>query len=485
MSSSDESSDATPTHNVQETRSPKSSSGSGSSSDESSRHSDEAQQKNQSRSSSSSVASDSSDVKNKSQMKTEEPEGNVSEKESEQSDTEMKSVGSDEDDGPVVTRNRTKSSGSEINDDDEEENSKRKSGTTAAIFGDDVSSSSASDDEIVKYKDEAQEDTGTNLDEIVGPRLYSDPEEEAMEEEDAAPTLIDLEMARCRADLGTEGSLFVKFPNFLSVDTKPFDPDTYEDEMEDDEVLDEEGRTRLKLKIENTVRWRLRKDEHGNDVKESNAKFVKWSDGSMSLFLGNEMFDVERQKIMDHNHLFIRQGGGLLAQSVFTEKLVFRPHSTETLTHRKVTLSMADKSSKTQKVKVINDVGDNPEAQKQALIRKEEERLRASARRESQARRARDRPRVSGLTSGFLEGGYESDDMESPAAIKRHYQRGTTAPYNASDSEEEYEAEREKAKRIGEAKIDSDESDDEMDSRKQKQQTKKKIVIDEDDDEED
>ncbi|KAI1719081.1 leo1-like protein domain-containing protein [Ditylenchus destructor] len=450
MSSSDESSDATPTHIVQETHSPKSSSGSGSSSDESSRHSDDAQpqpqetssqgeqspapeqQNNRSRSSSSSVASDNSDVKNKSQMNMEEPDGNVSEKESEQSDTEMKSVGGDEE--PVVTRNRTMSSGSEDNDDDdEEENNKRKSGTTAAIFGDDVSSSSASDAENVKDKDEDQEDTGTNLDEIVGPRLYSDPEEEAMEEEDAAPTLIDLEMARCRADLGTEGSLFVKFPNFLSVDTKPFDPETYEDEMEDDEVLDEEGRTRLKLKIENTVRWRLRKDEHGNDVKESNAKFVKWSDGSMSLFLGNEMFDVERQKIMDHNHLFIRQGGGLLAQSVFTEKLVFRPHSTETLTHRKVTLSMADKSSKTQKVKVINDVGDNPEAQKQALIRKEEERLRASARRESQARRARDRPRVSGLTSGFLEGGYESDDMESPAAIKRHYQRGEPKTETANE----------------------------------------------------
>lgn len=56
-------------------------------------------------------------------------------------------------------------------------------------------------------------------------------------------------MAKYRAELGSEGPLFVKFPNFLSVETKPFDVETYEDEIEDDDVLDEEGRTRLKLKV--------------------------------------------------------------------------------------------------------------------------------------------------------------------------------------------------------------------------------------------
>lgn len=38
-------------------------------------------------------------------------------------------------------------------------------------------------------------------------------------------------------------------PNFLSIEHKPFDPALYEDEMEEDEVLDEEGRARLKLKV--------------------------------------------------------------------------------------------------------------------------------------------------------------------------------------------------------------------------------------------
>jgi RNA polymerase-associated protein LEO1 len=85
----------------------------------------------------------------------------------------------------------------------------------------------------------------------------------------------------------------------------------------------------------------------------------------MSLYLGNEIFDIQRQPVMDFNHLFVRQGPGLQGQSVFKEKLVFRPHSTETLTHRKVTMTMADKSNRTQKVKVMTNVGRNPEAEKQ------------------------------------------------------------------------------------------------------------------------
>lgn len=36
---------------------------------------------------------------------------------------------------------------------------------------------------------------------------------------------------------------------FFSIYFRPFDPQYYEDEFEDEEMLDEEGRTRLKLKV--------------------------------------------------------------------------------------------------------------------------------------------------------------------------------------------------------------------------------------------
>ncbi|VDN14950.1 unnamed protein product [Dibothriocephalus latus] len=168
--------------------------------------------------------------------------------------------------------------------------------------------------------------------------------------EEAGETRIAVAFPLIRVDLGREMHL-VKMPNFLSVETRPFDPAVYEDELDEDEVLDEEGRTRLKLKVENTIRWRLGKNEAGETIHESNARIVRWSDGSLSLYLGNEIFDIHKMDIQsDFNHLFIREGSGLQGQSVFKTKLTFRPHSTESFTHRKITLSLADKTNKSQKV---------------------------------------------------------------------------------------------------------------------------------------
>ena len=43
----------------------------------------------------------------------------------------------------------------------------------------------------------------------------------------------------------------------------------------------------------NVVRWRWGIDEQGNRVKESNARIVKWSDGTTQLMIGNRVaFDV-------------------------------------------------------------------------------------------------------------------------------------------------------------------------------------------------
>uniref|UniRef100_A0A8C2VAX0 RNA polymerase-associated protein LEO1 n=1 Tax=Chinchilla lanigera TaxID=34839 RepID=A0A8C2VAX0_CHILA len=249
------------------------------------------------------------------------------------------------------------------------------------------------------------------------------------EEEPVPETRIEVEIPKVNTDLGND-LYFVKLPNFLSVEPRPFDPQYYEDEFEDEEMLDEEGRTRLKLKVENTIRWRTRRDEEGNEIKESNARIVKWSDGSMSLHLGNEVFDVYKAPLQgDHNHLFIRQGTGLQGQAVFKTKLTFRPHSTDSATHRKMTLSLADRCSKTQKIRILPMAGRDPECQRTEMIKKEEERLRASIRRESQQRRMREKQHQRGLSASYLEPDRYDEEEEgeesiSLAAIKNRYKGG-------------------------------------------------------------
>ncbi|CAH8834394.1 unnamed protein product [Trichobilharzia szidati] len=240
-------------------------------------------------------------------------------------------------------------------------------------------------------------DDGSQIDEVVDDNYDNEGNrnDEDVEDEEPDETRIAVDFPLIRADLGREVHL-VKMPNFLSVETRPFDPNYYEDELDEDEILDEEGRTRLKLKVENTIRWRIGKTPDGEMVHESNARIVRWSDGSLSLHLGDEIFDIHKVDIQsDYNYLFIREGSGLQGQTSLKTKLTFRPHSTDSFTHRKITLSLADKTNKSQKVKILPITGADPESNRHALVKKEEEKLRATLRRESQLRRMREKQAMS------------------------------------------------------------------------------------------
>jgi len=260
-------------------------------------------------------------------------------------------------------------------------------------------------------EDEEQRDRDEELDE--------ERDEEA-EQEPVPIARIEVEIPKTSNEMGSEIH-FVKLPNFLSVDTHQYDPNSYEDEIDDDDILDEEGRARLKLKVESTIRWRRFPDEDGILREESNARIVKWSDGSMSLHLGSEIFDIHKQSLMagDNNHLFIRQGTGLQGQEIFKTKLTFRPHSTDSFTHRKMTLSLAERSHKTQKIRVLPNVGKDPEAHRSEMIKKEEDKLKASIRRENKMKRIRERAPYRAPTTQYLEDEYDDDEDEGGVSLDR------------------------------------------------------------------
>ncbi|CAH3130896.1 unnamed protein product [Pocillopora meandrina] len=340
-------------------------------------------------------------------------------------------------------KNEEDEEGDDDENDDENEKEVTKSKlqsqvSSADLFGDDEELSS--DEEEHEEKEERlveqQEEQVEDGEDIEARDANEIPHEEEEEEE----TRIDVTIPYCQFSLGSE-LYFVKMPNFLSIEHKPFDPALYEDEMEEDEVLDEEGRARLKLKVENTIRWRYRKDEEGNEIKESNARIVRWSDGTTSLLLG-EVFDVHKNEIDGNcNHLFVQQGTGLQGQAVFKEKLTFRPHSTTSQTHRKMTLSIADRASKAQKIRILPAAGMDPEAQRSELIKKEDERLRALLRRENQQRRIKERHQAKGLSASFLEPDRYEDDGEdleqSLLAIKKKYKKKLAEGFPSESDEAE------------------------------------------------
>jgi len=325
---------------------------------------------------------------------------------------------------------------------------KEKAGGTADLFGDasDISESEEEGSPVRKRLISDSDSGGEGRRSRSRSRSPSkaaaekQPEEPQEEDEPAIPeTKIEAEIPKINTDLGRQIH-FVKLPNFLSVETRPFDRETYEDEINDEETLDEEGRARLKLKVENTIRWRVDFDAEGNAIRESNAKLVKWSDGSLSLHLGSEIFDVYKQPLQgDHNHLFIRQGTGLQGQAVFRTKLSFRPHSTESFTHRKILNTLADRSMKSSGVKVLSQVIKDPDMRRDELWKRDEDKLKASMRRQVQQKKVKAKD-SKGLTKGYLED--EDEDNENSFSIsqikakaKQTKQKAAENVYSDSDSD--------------------------------------------------
>lgn len=75
----------------------------------------------------------------------------------------------------------------------------------------------------------------------------------------------------CQVSIYTSQSWVIRMPNFVKVDSKPFHSDTYVGPDQEDEEPAGTENTRessmsIKLKVENTLRWRWVKDEDGNYV---------------------------------------------------------------------------------------------------------------------------------------------------------------------------------------------------------------------------
>ncbi|KAI0272466.1 Leo1-like protein-domain-containing protein [Gloeopeniophorella convolvens] len=195
----------------------------------------------------------------------------------------------------------------------------------------------------------------------------------------------------------------IRMPNFVKVDTKPFHPDTYvgPEHEEDFQGGTHERDMGIKLRVENTVRWRWVKGKDGKDQRQSNAHVVRWSDGSMSLRLGKEYFDINQ--IIDSSGSAHRQAFGssqgsqpppsqsqgssakahgltylvaqhkraeiLQAEAAITGFLTLRPTDMQSETHRLVVRAVGQKHSKVARLRMAPDPVVDPEREKEEQVR--------------------------------------------------------------------------------------------------------------------
>ncbi|XWS37284.1 hypothetical protein CRYUN_Cryun19dG0030000 [Craigia yunnanensis] len=206
----------------------------------------------------------------------------------------------------------------------------------------------------------------------------------------------------------------IKVSNIMGIDPQPFDPKTY---VEEDTFVTDESGSKKRIRLENNiVRWRTIRNKDGTTSYESNARFVRWSDGSLQLLIGNEVLDISVQEAQhDQSHLFLRHGKGILqSQGRILSKMRFMPSSLSSNSHRLLTALVDSRHKKVYKVKnCITDI--DPEREKEEKEKAENQTIRANVllnrKREKVNRKyTQTVERKHQLSTGYLEGALEEED---------------------------------------------------------------------------
>lgn len=138
----------------------------------------------------------------------------------------------------------------------------------------------------------------------------------------------------------------MRLPNIVSVEKSAFNPETLTASAMDGytnftNTLNKKM-ARL-LNPENCVRWRFKKgpdghnmtDEDGRPQYESNSRFVEWEDGSKTLYVGSEAFNI--QEIDDKAFLFEENSQDVHVCHGFVKKrFVATPISLKSTTHHRL-----------------------------------------------------------------------------------------------------------------------------------------------------
>ncbi|CAN6585076.1 unnamed protein product [Malus baccata var. baccata] len=207
----------------------------------------------------------------------------------------------------------------------------------------------------------------------------------------------------------------IKVSNIMGIDPKPFDPKTY---VEEDTFVTDESGSKKRIRLENNiVRWKRVRNPDGTTTSESNTRFVRWSDGSLQLLIGNEVLDISVQEAQhDQAHLFLRHEKGILqSQGKVLKKMRFMPSSLTSNSHRLLTALVDSRHKKVYKVKnCVTDI--DPEREKEEKERAESQNIRANLllnrKREKVSRKyttTGDRRRQ--LSPGFLEDALDENQI--------------------------------------------------------------------------
>ncbi|TPX62299.1 hypothetical protein PhCBS80983_g00545 [Powellomyces hirtus] len=227
-----------------------------------------------------------------------------------------------------------------------------------------------------------------------------------------------------RFSQGNEEVFLARLPTWMGVDHRPFEAQSWDEEDE----IPADPSIASHITLENTMRWRTVRDPSGEERKESNARLVRWSDGSTSLILGGEVFDANYMQGAPHQYITVSipEAGVLQTQNRTPRNMTFKPYSRSSVVHQKLTKHISTSRDKdVSQTKMIVTMMD-PEKEREAMEKAENEKIRARKRLEAKRRNASSGSR--GLSARDLDG--DSDDEAT-------YLRGNTNIRRALDTYED------------------------------------------------
>lgn len=244
---------------------------------------------------------------------------------------------------------------------------------------------------------------------------------------------------------------YAKVPEFLTIDPVPFDPPSFETKVKERlaNFSSKEDQLGDSLIDENTIRWRYSRDEQQHVYKESNAQIIEWSDGRLSLKLGDEYTDIlvndtentffavshDQQELMQCS-----EGGEI------TKSLMFIPTSTSSKMHQKLTKAVTRRNKRQATGPGIYIINKDPEVEKYELERQQQQRVRERRKRQLKEVDTRDSPDTAGsfeYSSGYKKNKSSSIEPEAYAAASRRneYEQDDFLVDDDDDEEVEYDDE--------------------------------------------
>lgn len=234
----------------------------------------------------------------------------------------------------------------------------------------------------------------------------------------------------------------VNFGSLVDIEPQPFDPQKFQ--LDDPAEAEGTGR-RPRAAILNRLRWRFtgKLDPKTQQYeRESNARFIRWSDGSLQLWIGDDYLDVTEQPTDGRSmmlYAFHERDRVLQAQTRVKSRLLVKPPHVASRLHKNMTMNLVPRSGRNAQVKADAELRDYEREHEKMSINEEAE-LKLRARQEKKTKKSSRRavytsfaaPRRNKLTAETLEeddyyeqesGDEDGEDVEG--GTRRYGPRGT------------------------------------------------------------